>query len=202
MEAVRSGKPEGKEKDTLMFEASAERGMNMNHQEPVFYRDVDAKLKEIFSEHCNLSVNQFEEIKKRMIYMVATIQDNYPLGDVEEYAEELNTIFAFMVNTEELTLVEYNELCNFVNGMADEAKERAGGLTEEWNECAKRLPEEPGRYLVVVSGVHGFRKRQIADFFIKYTGNNRPGWLEMGEDGYHEVKNVTHWMELPALPEE
>ena len=169
-----------------------------------FYRDVDAKLREIFSEHCNLSGEQFKEIKKRMIYMVATIQDNYPFEDVEEYAEELSTIFDFMVHTEELTLVEYNELCNFVNGMVDEAKERAGGLSEEWNECAKRMPEDPGKYLVVVSGVYGFRARQIADFFITstYTGKNGPGWFEMGEDGYHEVKNVTHWMELPALPEE
>lgn len=204
METVRSGKPEGKEKDTLMFEASAERGMNMSHQEQVFYRDVDAKLREIFSEHCNLSAEQFNEIKKRMIYMVATIQDNYPFGDVEEYAEELNTIFAFMVNTRELTLVEYNELCNFVNGMADEAKERAGGLPEEWTECANRLPEEPGKYLVVVSGYHGYRCRKIVSFFITslYTGKNGPGWCELGEDGYIEVKGVTHWMELPALPEE
>ena len=176
----------------------------MSQGEKGFYRDVDAKLKEIFSEHCNLSAEQFNEIKKRMIYMMATIQDNYPFEDVEEYAEELNTIFAFLTNTRELTLVEYNELCNFVNGMADEAKERAGGLPEEWNECAKRLPKDPGRYLVVISGVHGFRAREIADFFITstYTGKNGPGWFEMGEDGYQEVKNVTHWMELPELPEE
>ena len=103
----------------------------MNQGEKGFYRDVDAKLREIFSEHCNLSAEQFNEIKKRMIYMVATIQDNYPFEDVEVYAEELGTIFDFLTRTGELTLVEYNELCNFVNGMRDEAKERAGGLPSE-----------------------------------------------------------------------
>ena len=67
--------------------------MNMNHQEPVFYRDVDAKLKEIFSKHCNLSGEQYQEIQKRLIYMVATIQDGYPIGDTEQDAEELGVIF-------------------------------------------------------------------------------------------------------------
>ena len=77
-------------------------------------------------------------------------------------------------------------------------------MKTKWTECAKWLPEDPGRYLVVISGVHGFREREIADFFITstYTGKNGPGWFEMGEDGYYEVKNVTHWIELPALPEE
>ena len=85
-----------------------------------------------------------------------------------------------------------------------EASAERGMRRMDWTECAERMPDKPGRYLVVVSGVHGFRKRQIADFFItsKYTGKNGPGWFEMGEDGYLEVKNVTHWMELPALPEE
>ena len=70
--------------------------MNMNHQEPVFYRDVDAKLKEIFSKHCNLSGEQYQEIQKRLIYMVATIQDNYPIEDTENDAEELSIIFDFL----------------------------------------------------------------------------------------------------------
>ena len=94
----------------------------MNHQESVFYRDVDAKLKEIFSKHCNLSGEQYQEIQKRLIYMVATIQDGYPIGDTEQDAEELGVIFDFLLHTKELTNEEYNELCNFVNEMLDEAK--------------------------------------------------------------------------------
>ena len=105
-----------------MFEASAERGMNMNHQEPVFYRDVDAKLQGIFSKHCNLSGEQYNEIKKRLVYMVATIQDNYPIEDTENDAEELSIIFDFLYKTGELTFEEYNELCVFVNEMRDEAQ--------------------------------------------------------------------------------
>lgn len=96
--------------------------MNMNHQEPVFYRDVDAKLKEIFSKHCNLSGEQYQEIQKRLIYMVATIQDNYPIEDTENDAEELSIIFDFLYKTGELTFEEYNELCVFVNEMRDEAQ--------------------------------------------------------------------------------
>ena len=74
----------------------------------------------------------------------------------------------------------------------------------DWTECAEKLPDKPGTYMVVVSGYHGYRCRKIVSFFITslYTGKNGPGWCELGEDGYSEVKGVTHWMELPELPEE
>lgn len=47
----------------------------------------------------------------------------------------------------------------------------------DWTECAEKLPDKPGKYLVVVSGYHGYRCRKIVSFFITslYTGKNGPG---------------------------
>ena len=93
-----------------------------------FYYDTDKKLVEIFTEHCNLSGEQFEEISKRLIYLVSDIQmleekdEDLTLEQVEAEAEELGIIFEFLLNTKELFLEEYNDLCNMVGELADAAR--------------------------------------------------------------------------------
>ena len=94
-----------------------------------FYYDTSEKLREIFAEHCNLSGEQFEEISKRLIFLVADIQmleekdlDDLTLEQVEAEAEELGIIFKFLLNTKELFLKEYNDLCNMVGELADAAR--------------------------------------------------------------------------------
>ncbi len=102
-----------------------------------FYRDVGGKLREIFCKHCNLSGEQYQEIEKRLVFMVATIQDGYPIEDTEEDASELHTIFEFLYQTHELTFEEYNELCIFVNEMLEEAQK----IDEMQQEDEKRSAE-------------------------------------------------------------
>ena len=91
-----------------------------------FFYDTSGKLREIFSEHCNLSMEQYEEISGRLIDLVAEIQEmdgegTYP--EAERKANELGVIFEFLLNTKEVTLQEYNDLCNMVGEIADAAEQ-------------------------------------------------------------------------------
>lgn len=93
-----------------------------------FYMDTTGKLREIFAEHCNLSGEQYEEISGRLIFLVADIQmleeksEEVKLADAAKEADELGVIFEFLLNTKELTLEEYNALCNMVGELADAAQ--------------------------------------------------------------------------------
>lgn len=93
-----------------------------------FYMDTTGKLREIFAEHCNLSGEQYEEINGRLIDLVSDIQmleeksEELTLADVEKAAEDLGVIFEFLLNTKELTLKEYNDLCNLVGELAEAAQ--------------------------------------------------------------------------------
>ena len=93
-----------------------------------YYYDTCGKLREIFAEHCNLSMEQFEEISGRLIDLVAEIEEfdgegTYP--EAERKANELGVIFEFLLNTKEVTLAEYNDLCNMVGEIADAAEKLA-----------------------------------------------------------------------------
>ena len=93
-----------------------------------FYMDTCGKMRGIFAEHCNLSGDQYEEIRGRLIYLVADIQmleeksEEVTLADAEREADELSVIFEFLLNTKELTLKEYNDLCNMVNDLRNESQ--------------------------------------------------------------------------------
>ena len=79
-----------------------------------YYKDTDRKLVEIFKGHCNLSQEQYEEIRAQLIYMVADIQESEP---VEERVQYLMDVFEFLLNTKELWIEEYDALCNLVREM-------------------------------------------------------------------------------------
>ena len=93
-----------------------------------FYCDTCGKLREIFAEHCNLSGEQYEEISGRLTDLVGDIQmleeksDELTLDDVMNAAEDLGVIFEFLLNTKEVTLQEYNDLCNMVGEMTNAAQ--------------------------------------------------------------------------------
>lgn len=95
-----------------------------------YYMDTTGKLREIFAEHCNLSGEQFEEISGRLINLVSDIQmleeksNELTQADVAKAAEDLGVIFEFLLNTKELTLEEYNALCN-MTGELEDASRRA-----------------------------------------------------------------------------
>lgn len=91
-----------------------------------YYYDTCGKMREIFAEHCNLSMEQYEEISGRLIDLVAEIQEfdgegTYP--EAERKANELGVIFDFLLNTKQITLQEYDDMCNMV-GQISEAAEK------------------------------------------------------------------------------
>lgn len=93
-----------------------------------YYMDTTRKLLEIFAEHCNLSSEQYVEISVRLTDLVSDIQmleeksEELTLADVEKAAEDLGVIFEFLLNTKELTLKEYNDLCNLAGELAEAAQ--------------------------------------------------------------------------------
>lgn len=76
----------------------------------------------------------------------------------------------------------------------------------EWIKCTDRLPDEPGRYLVLLDRKApdnlGGDERYVTILRFLDEGKFRlpvhmPKWIN---DAIHE--EVTHWMALPKLPED
>ena len=91
-----------------------------------YYVDTCKELREIFMEHCNLSMEQYEEISGRLMDLVTEIQETDEDGcgtfaEAYQKAEELGVIFEFLLNTKEVTLAEYNDMYNLVNRIRDDA---------------------------------------------------------------------------------
>ena len=90
-----------------------------------YYVDTCGQLRNIFTEHCNLSMEQYEEISGRLIDLVCEIQEldgEGTFAEAERKADELGVIFEFLLNTKEVTLEEYNELCNMVGRISTAAE--------------------------------------------------------------------------------
>ena len=88
--------------------------------------DTDEKLLEIFREHCNLSCEEYEEIRRLFIELVADVQDGRPLAGIQMQAEEMANVFTWLYNVKELTLKEYNDLCNLAGQICRDAVVLAG----------------------------------------------------------------------------
>ena len=98
-----------------------------------YFCDTCGKLRKIFAEHCNLSLEQYEEIRGRLIDLVAEIQEFDGEGTYQEAvrkANELEVIFEFLLNTKEVTLEEYDELHNLIGKIANDAVKLETGETE------------------------------------------------------------------------
>ena len=90
-----------------------------------YYYNTSAKMRDIFAEHCNLSIEQYEEISGRLINLVAEVQEfggEGTFAEAKRMADELNVIFEFLLNTKEITLQEYNDLCNMAGEIIEAAE--------------------------------------------------------------------------------
>ena len=85
-----------------------------------FYIDTDEKLKEIFTEHCNLSGEQYGEIRAELIYLVADYQEEEPKEEIEKRVNYLKAVSDFLYNTSELTLKEHNALIDLLGEIQTE----------------------------------------------------------------------------------
>lgn len=81
----------------------------------------------------------------------------------------------------------------------------------EWISVEDRVPDEPGKYLVVVTWAP-HRYVDVAHFALKLLGlhlahddlddHDRWGWWDSDSEGAWERTHITHWMPLPELPKE
>ena len=71
------------------------------------YVDTDEKLVEIFSEHCNLSPEQYEVIRAEFINLECDMMDGEPQAEIEKRMEKMRIIFDFLLETKEITLEEH-----------------------------------------------------------------------------------------------
>lgn len=84
-----------------------------------FYFDTDKKLVEIFTEHCNLSGEQYEWIRGEFIFLVADIQDEETGREIDMRVRKMKTVFDFLLETKELGLAEHAAL----NRLAEEVRD-------------------------------------------------------------------------------
>ena len=80
------------------------------------------KLREIFSEHCNLTLEQYAALTERLEELVDMYQENRPEEETEKQADDLRVIFDFMLDAKELTLKEHMELHEMLEEMAEQAE--------------------------------------------------------------------------------
>ena len=80
----------------------------------------------------------------------------------------------------------------------------------KWNKCSKSLPPEDGQYLIVQNLFDVTQMIKTCYFTddlhemdeLDFPDEQRPGFYDYdSEYGHYECTNVTHWMELPPLPE-
>ncbi len=75
-----------------------------------FHYDTDGKLREIFQEGCNLSVEQYEVIWDRFKNLVRDIQDVEPQEEIEKRMDHMRVVFDFLMDTKEITLKQNCDL--------------------------------------------------------------------------------------------
>ena len=77
------------------------------------------KLREIFSEHCNLTLEQYAALTERLEELVDLYQETRTEEETEKFADNLGVIFDFMLDAKELTLKEHMDLHEMLNEMAE-----------------------------------------------------------------------------------
>ena len=80
------------------------------------------KLREIFAEHCNLSMEQYEEISGQFIFLVSDIMDCEPQAEIERRMDYMRAVFEFLYNTKELTMKEYTDLQELLKDVWDKGR--------------------------------------------------------------------------------
>ena len=85
-----------------------------------FYYNTNKKLREIFKEHCNLSVEQFEELDQEFLYLVTDYQEEEPKEEIKKRTDYLAAVIDFLFNTKELNLEEHTALINLLEEIGKE----------------------------------------------------------------------------------
>ena len=87
-----------------------------------FYYNISEKLRQIFQDHCNLNVEQYEAISGEFFYLEADIQEGEPNTEILKRTEKMKIIFDFLYETKELTLKEHADLQNMLSDMMEKGQ--------------------------------------------------------------------------------
>ncbi len=87
-----------------------------------FYYNTNEKLRGIFSDHCNLNMEQYEVICGEFLYLEADIQEEEASAEILKRAEKMRIIFDFLYETKELTLKEHAALKDMVSDMLEKGQ--------------------------------------------------------------------------------
>ena len=87
-----------------------------------FYYNTNEKLRKIFSDHCNLNMEQYEVICGEFLYLEADIQEEEDSTEIMKRAEKMGIIFDFLYETKELTLKEHAALKDMVSDMLEKGQ--------------------------------------------------------------------------------
>ena len=87
-----------------------------------FYVDTDEKLIRIFTDHCALSPEQYEELRAQFIYLICDYQEEEPTEEIAIRIRYLQNVIAFLYNTKALTLKENYELVELLEEIMLEAE--------------------------------------------------------------------------------
>ena len=88
-----------------------------------FHYNTSGKLREIFVDHCDLSLEEYEEISGQFFYLVTDIQEGEPQAEIEKRMEYMRAVFEFLYNTKQTTLKEQYELNKLLDDIWDTAKQ-------------------------------------------------------------------------------
>lgn len=86
-----------------------------------YYANVENKLKEIFSEHCDLGDLQYDELFGMFLYLEADIQEEEPIKEIEQRQMRILAVVDFLEKTEAITMKEYGALIEFAGEMLEAA---------------------------------------------------------------------------------
>ena len=87
-----------------------------------FYYYTANRLREIFTGHCNLTVEQYAALTERLEELVDMYQENRPEEETKKMVHNLQVVFEFMLDAKELTQKEYIELHEMLEEMAEQAE--------------------------------------------------------------------------------
>ena len=87
-----------------------------------FYYNTTTKLRGIFNDHCNLSMEQYEAIGGEFLYLEADIQEEEASAEILKRAEKMEIIFDFLYETKELTLKEHAAMKDMVSDMLEKGQ--------------------------------------------------------------------------------
>ena len=96
-----------------------------------FHYNTSGKLREIFKEHCNMSLEQYKEIDSQFSNLVTDIREDEPQQKIDNRIDYMRHIFTFLFNTDELTVSEEVAMNKLLTDVIHKWKRTAAILATE-----------------------------------------------------------------------